>query len=61
MTFPTLEVQLTREHYMMQRQALLLYLDALEQALDIHPRTAELRRQAKDERDREKIHDFNDD
>ena len=55
MTLPPLEIQITREQYMMQRQALLMYIDAIEKILDIHPRTSELRKQARDERDREKV------
>jgi len=50
------DIQLTREQYLQQRQALLLYIDVLEKILDIHPSTSELRKQARDERDRENIH-----
>jgi hypothetical protein len=33
-----------RDFWMLIRQALLMALDALERRLDIHPRTAELRK-----------------
>jgi len=36
-----------REFWMMVRQAMLMLLDALERRLGIEPRTAELRRMAK--------------
>lgn len=49
---PTSDISLQREHWMMIRQSLLMYLDAIEKALDISPRTSELRKEAK-ERDRQ--------
>ena len=41
---------MTREFWMAVRQAVLMFLDALERELSIEPRTAELRRMVKRER-----------
>lgn len=41
------EIILTREYLMMVRQALLMQLDAIERLLNVSPRTAELRKEAK--------------
>ncbi len=46
----TLEVQLTREYLMRQREAYLAMVDAIECILEIEPRTAEIRRAEKRER-----------
>jgi hypothetical protein len=45
MVLPLLEISITRDFLMAQRQALLMQLDALERLLDISPRTAELRKE----------------
>ena len=42
-----MEISLNRELMMKTREALLLIVDALERALDISPRTSELRKQSK--------------
>jgi hypothetical protein len=47
MTFPLLEISITRDFLMSQRQALLMQLDSIERLLDISPRTAELRKERK--------------
>lgn len=36
-----------REFWILIRQAILLMVDAIERRLDIHPRTAELRKEAR--------------
>ena len=38
---------LTRADWLMIRQALLMVVDVLERALDMHPRTAQLRKELK--------------
>lgn len=50
MTMPMLDIQLTREYLMRQRDAYLSLIDNIERLLDISPRTAELRRAEKQER-----------
>ena len=50
MTFPNLEVSLTREYFLLLRDGLLKQVDAIERLLEISPRTVELRREAKAER-----------
>ena len=44
----TLEIAVTRDYLMAERQALLLRLEAIEKLLDITPRTSEIRKAAKD-------------
>lgn len=44
MTFPTLEVQLNREYWLLFRDALLKQVDAIEKMLGITPTSAELRK-----------------
>lgn len=41
------EITLPRDYFMEIRRALLMQLDAIERILDITPRTAELRKEAK--------------
>ena len=41
---------LFREYLKNQRQALLMEVDNIERMLDMHPRTAELRKEAKEQR-----------
>jgi hypothetical protein len=48
---PDLQIQLTREYLLKQREALLLQVDAIERVLDM-PRTSDLR---KAEREKQKI------
>lgn len=43
-----LDALLFREYLMQERQALLMRLDNIERYLAIHPRTAELRKEAKE-------------
>lgn len=50
MTFPSLEIQLTREYLMRMREAYLLIVDVYELMLEISPRTSELRRAEKQNR-----------
>lgn len=57
MVMPTADISLQREHWMMIRQSLLMYLDAVEKALDISPRTSELRKEAKERDKRDKADD----
>lgn len=44
MTFPTMEVQLNREYWLLFRDALLKQVDAIEKMLGITPTSAELRK-----------------
>jgi hypothetical protein len=44
---------MSREFWMAVRQAVLMFLDALERELGLTPRTAELRREKKAERKRQ--------
>lgn len=50
MALPTIEVSLTREYMLILRDGLLKQVDAIERMLAINPRTAELRRDAKEAR-----------
>ena len=55
MTLPPPDIVMEREYLMMWRQSLLLQLDAVEKMLDIHPRTSEIRKQAKNEQSRDNV------
>lgn len=43
------DLPLAREYLMQRRRALIIELDAIEDALEIHPRNRDLRRDAKEE------------
>lgn len=47
MALPIVELSITRDYLMTQRQALLLQLEAIELLLAMSPRTSELRKAAK--------------
>jgi hypothetical protein len=48
MTLPLLDIQLTREYLMREREAYLAMVDNIERILEIEPRTSELRKEARE-------------
>jgi len=50
MTFPTVELSLTREYILLLRDSALKMVDAYERILGITPRTSELRQLAKEQK-----------
>lgn len=52
---PPIDVVITREYLVLLRQSLLMQLDALERLMEISPRTAELRKEAKAQTEKDKV------